>query len=92
MSDFFNQDKHVKTRKEHRCEYCGKMIPKGTPGVLYESGSFDGYMFARYACSECQPYINDFWDYMGGESADIQFDWEDFLADCHPELKEGNDD
>ena len=40
MMDFYNQ-KHVKARKSHKCEFCGKEI---IPGEIYsyESGKFDG--------------------------------------------------
>ena len=85
MSCFFNPGKRIKTRKEHVCEYCGKTIPKGTSGVLYESGAFDGELFARYACSACQPYVGDFWEHVCGECECITRDFAEFMADKHPD-------
>ena len=87
MSRFFNPSKRVKTRKEHVCEYCGKTILKGTSGVLYESGLFDGEFFARYACQTCQPHVGEFWDYVDGESYNIPCEFEEFMSDMHPEVK-----
>ncbi len=84
MSDFFNPKKRVKTRKEHRCEYCAATIAKGTE-ALYESGVFDGEPFSRYACQKCQPYIGEFWDYVGGESFNIACEFAEFMDEAHPE-------
>lgn len=48
MSDFFNK-KNVKTRKVHKCEFCGKEIAKGEM-YYYESGNFCGDYC--YDCAE----------------------------------------
>ena len=40
MMDFYNQ-KHVRARKSHKCEFCGKEIISGET-YSYESGKFDG--------------------------------------------------
>ena len=40
MMDFYNQ-KHVRARKSHKCEFCGKEIISGEI-YSYESGKFDG--------------------------------------------------
>ena len=62
MSDLF-YEKRVKTKKPHRCAYCGDEIAAGTENVLYEWGIFDGYGFTRYTCDACEPYIKRFWRY-----------------------------
>lgn len=80
--------KTVTPRKSHYCEYCGDPIPAGTPGVEYEHGVFDGEPFSRYACAKCAPYLDEFWDYMGGECGNFTTDWDEFLHECHPELLE----
>lgn len=80
--------KSVTTRKEHECAYCDNLIVAGTEDVLHESGKFCGDFFSRYACPDCKPLVGEFWDYMDCESADIRSNWEEFLAECHPELQE----
>ena len=78
MSNFYER-KLVRTGREHRCEYCGGRIPKGTKATA-EWGCFDGQMFRRYACPECGPYLEGFWEYVDGESWDIAGDFAEFKA------------
>lgn len=85
------QKKTVTTRKPHDCVYCGGAIPADTPNVEYEHGVYDGKPFSRYACAECAPYLDEFWDYMGGECGNFLTDWDEFMNECHPELVEDPD-
>lgn len=62
---------YVKTRKEHKCEHCRRIIPKGSK-VLNWHGMWDGEFQNSYACHWCEKqrdflvdennYIVDFWD------------------------------
>lgn len=70
----YDQRKVKSTRKDHTCEYCGEIIPAGSP-ALYEHGIFCGEVFGRYCCSVCEPFIGDFWSYM---------DYEAFISDDFP--------
>lgn len=45
-----------KTRKPHRCDGCGKMIPAGS-SATNNSGLFDGKWFSDYTCDTCQRMI-----------------------------------
>lgn len=57
---------HVrKTRKPHRCAFCGRIIPVGTPNILHWKGKFDGDFQSSYACHWCednQNHLVDDWD------------------------------
>lgn len=63
MSGFTSSRMVSATRKDHRCPYCGKVIGKGSRGILYESGIFDGSWFSRHTCPECEATIDRFWLY-----------------------------
>lgn len=51
-ADIYNET-HVKTRKPHRCEGCGKVFPAATQ-MLHGTGLFDGGWFSFYVCQPCQ--------------------------------------
>ncbi len=55
MSTFHNE-RRVKTRKPHRCEWCGKPIEVGETAT-YSCGKFDGYFYDRYAHPGCEKLI-----------------------------------
>jgi len=65
MSGVHNQV-YVRTLKEHRCGYCGCTIPKGVV-ALNEHGIYDHAPYNRYACGECEPYLDGFWRWCNGE-------------------------
>ena len=84
MSDLLNE-RHVKsTRKPHRCAYCGKDIPTGSP-ALNEYGICDNRSFSRYACEECQPLLGDFSRYIGDDyCTDLEEAFAHFMEErCH---------
>ncbi len=45
-------DKRVLTRKDHKCSWCGELIPKGT-SVRFLSGIFDDSFFSSRMHDEC---------------------------------------
>lgn len=62
MSWDFYCEEHVKTRKPHRCEFCGRIIPSRTPNILHWKGMWDGEFQNSYACNWCednQKYLVD---------------------------------
>jgi hypothetical protein len=75
----FCTTKHVKkTRKPHRCEFCGRIIPAGTLNILNWAGLYDGDFQNSYACHWCEEHqsqlvddwdneILDFWDCLKGD-------------------------
>lgn len=68
-------------RKGHECEFCHCVIPKGKR-YSYESGKFDGDMFTRKLCPECNGMLHDYYE----ENRDEEFDWcavSDWLSDTY---------
>lgn len=57
-------------RKEHKCEFCRQIIPKGKR-YSCETGKYDGDMFTRKLCSECSNILQDFCQENGYD----EFDW-----------------
>lgn len=51
MSDF-DRTKTVKTRKDHRCVWCGELIPKGST-VKFNSGRHLDSMYSQHWHDEC---------------------------------------
>lgn len=80
MLDFYTQ-RYPVAQKEHECEYCHCIIPKGKR-YSYETGKFDGDMFVRKLCPECRAILNDYCN----ENSDEEFDWwevSDWLSDIY---------
>lgn len=87
MMDFYNQ-KHVKARKSHKCEFCGKEIIPGET-YSYERGKFDGDFFVRKLCEPCFTMLTEFIDYTGED--EFQWDWiQEWLHDeyCKDDCKD----
>lgn len=60
MLEFF-ESKEVVTRKDHKCGFCNRVIPKGTK-VEYSKGKYDDYFFRSYLDDFCKEIINIFRD------------------------------
>ncbi len=66
MSWSFIDDKVIKkTRKDHRCEYCQRTIPKGSPNIYHWKGTMDNEMQSSYACHWCEKNSYDLVDQDG---------------------------
>lgn len=52
MSYTHLRDSQPKARKDHKCTWCGKLIPKGTI-YNYSSGVFDGSFCTSHLHDEC---------------------------------------
>jgi len=85
--DFYNQKTVKQTKKDHQCEFCGRIIPKGSQNIFNWSGKFDGELVNCYACHWCMDNedklvdgeeILDFWDCL----------YEDIFYDKIKELRE----
>lgn len=57
----FTNSKIVKTRKEHRCGFCNRIIPKGFK-VKFLSGYFEDSFFNSYLDDFCDNYIDLYWE------------------------------
>jgi len=51
----FCETKHVKTRKDHRCVFCGRGISKGNV-ILHWHGMYEGDFQNSYACHWCEEH------------------------------------
>ena len=70
----FCKEKHIKkTRKSHKCVFCGRTIPAGSPNIYNWAGLYEGVFQNSYACNWCEDHesrlvdtwdneILDFWD------------------------------
>ena len=70
----FCEEKHIKkTRKPHKCVFCGRTIPAGSPNIYNWAGLYEGDFQNSYACNWCEDHesrlvdtwdneILDFWD------------------------------
>jgi hypothetical protein len=71
MSWSFVNQKHVKTRKDHKCVYCQRIIPKGSKNIIHWWGKWEDDFQSSYACNWCHEHseylqdddmIADFWE------------------------------
>jgi len=53
----FEYHKKVKVRKDHRCQGCRTVIPKGST-MYYSKHISDGF-YEFYDCQDCKDYIED---------------------------------
>ena len=49
-----------KTRKIHRCDICGRKIPKGFSAHFYTGINNDDEFFNCYLCNTCETLTNEF--------------------------------
>ena len=66
--------RRVRCRRPHRCYYCEEPIAAGEEALL-EHGIDEEGPFSRYACQDCEPFLEGFWDWCDCESADIPSDF-----------------
>lgn len=52
MNEFYTCKDIKKTRKEHKCVACSKIISKGT-SAYHQCGKFDGEFYSYYLCPTC---------------------------------------
>jgi hypothetical protein len=71
MSNFWNNRRIKKTRKKHRCECCGQIIPVGN-SCEYSAGKFDGDFFFQYVCERCWNWVLDNRDRL--DSSELSWD------------------
>ena len=57
MSDFYNERKVKKTRKDHRCFGCKVKLPIGST-AFYISGIYEGVFGSYYLCIKCRDYLD----------------------------------
>lgn len=70
----FQLTREVKnSRKPHRCEHCGHMIPSKTPH-LYESGVWDGEFYTFRAHHDCRALWLEAFDTYGNWSDGMDYD------------------
>lgn len=58
MWDALGKTGKVKTRKEHKCEFCGDDIPKGN-SAYFVSGIYSGEFINYYWCLRCKDFIDN---------------------------------
>ncbi|MDF2649573.1 MAG: hypothetical protein K0Q73_5378 [Paenibacillus sp.] len=63
MSDFHARNA-IKTRKDHKCEGCFELIPKGTE-VTHCKGKWEGEFYDYHMCDPCLKTMDDVvgWDF-----------------------------
>ena len=86
----------VTTRKEHKCTYCGRIIPIKSKKIFNWNGKFDGEFQNSYACHWCyehkedfdyDEYIGDFWDGLNEIFYDKKRELEKLTEDEHVEIE-----
>lgn len=68
-------------RKEHICEFCNCIVPKGKR-YSCEKGKYDGELFTRKLCPECNGMLHDWFN----DTGENEFDWweiTDWLRDTY---------
>jgi len=93
--DFWSNKKIGKTRKDHKCEFCNRTIPKGSTNILYWSGKFGGEFQSSYGCNWCEKhedrlvddgYISDFWDCIREDIFEELFIKYNYCDECESEI------
>jgi hypothetical protein len=74
----FLRDGIVKTRKEHICHGCKKVIPKGSE--VYSQTGIDDGIYTIYMCNDCMSYCGECIECYEMEEA-----FEGFVAECRAE-------
>jgi hypothetical protein len=58
MTDGYVDERTVKTRKTHRCDWCGEIIPAGST-VLVIKCVADGKLYNNYFHPECEKCLKE---------------------------------
>lgn len=61
MSDFSDTSYIRKTRKDHKCELCRRVITKGSKARMHSGHTDDGW-YRLYLCPTCQELVDCFPD------------------------------
>jgi len=94
---FWKNTEIKKTRKEHRCEFCNRVIPTGST-VDYCRGIWEGEFQSYYFCTRCSTYVDrnqidlsdgfnpgDFMEHVLNESAPCpkcgKYEWREYNWD-----------
>ena len=51
-----------KARKDHKCDLCGEVIPKGTT-YYWQKDIYDGAFYEWHEHEKCREIARDIWDY-----------------------------
>lgn len=58
MLEFYNT-RYPKAMKQHKCEFCGKIIEKGER-YFYYAGKYDGRFFTTKYCLICEKITSEY--------------------------------
>ena len=72
------RDGTVKTRKDHRCHGCRKVIPAGS--TVYSQTDAEDTIYTIYMCGECRKWCGNCKECFEMDGAD-----EGYVADCRKE-------
>jgi len=67
---FWESKKIKKTRKLHRCEYCGALIPIGST-CNNEVGTYEGDFYNYHLCERCVSFMDIYRDKTESELGDF---------------------
>lgn len=59
MNEFYTSYRIKKTRKEHKCVVCSRMIPKGS-AAYKQDGKTDGEFYSYYLCPTCTKLMDKY--------------------------------
>ncbi len=65
-------------RKEHSCDYCGKIIKPGTP-YMWSKNVYDDTIYEWHSHTECEFIVGQIWDYVDPDEGMSE---EDFREAC----------
>ena len=76
------EEKRVKARKEHTCDWCGSTIKKGEK-YKYSKNVQDGDIYSWKECDKCKDYVGEMfaWGYGNGDGRCSQNDFMEFMQD-----------
>ncbi|MGN7734417.1 hypothetical protein [Ensifer sp. 22564] len=95
MTDFHSERAIKSTRKQHRCEQCGRAIEGASP-AHYAFGIYEGDTYSTHTHVECHAAARGYaeltgsWgeDYPWFQHMDRDIDWTGWLLEHHPIVAE----